>query len=342
MLMTVLVWPSVNWVVPGAIQSGVRSSGRHIGRELRYKASGQSDFAEQHSTAVTPSQIFLPAVAWSMLADGAGAQEVVAAAQEAHPDAGGLGALPWLGIAAVLAVIAAAVTAGEGTGDGVVDKTEVTDYFNSVGFSRWSRIYSESENINFVQQDIRDGHAETVNKILGWLNSQVKGKSVCDAGCGTGSLSIPLAARGAHVSGSDISSAMASEAERRAKETLTADVPMPEFKTSDLEALDGSYDCVCCVDVLIHYPPQRLQQMVTHLASLSNDRVILSFAPKTWYYQLLKRIGELFPGPAKTTRAYLHDEALVEDALAKAGFKVTRRDLTATSFYFSRLLEARK
>jgi len=95
------------------------------------------------------------------------------------------------------------------------------------------------------------------------------------------------------------------------------------------------------VDVLIHYPPERLDAMVGNLARLSKDRLILSFAPKTWYYVALKRLGELFPGKSKTTRAYLHEEETVESALRQAGFEVTRREMTSTNFYFSRLLEAR-
>lgn len=42
----------------------------------------------------------------------------------------------------------------------------------------------------------------------------------------------------------------------------------------------------------------------------------------------------------QATRAYLHREEDVEAALQRAGFKVTKREMTATSFYFSRLLEA--
>ena len=82
--------------------------------------------------------------------------------------------------------------------------------------------------------------------------------------------------------------------------------------------------------------------MIKHLASLADERLIISFAPYTPYYAVLKRIGELFPGPSKATRAYLHREDDVEAALARAGFKVTKREMTATSFYFSRLLEAKR
>ena len=48
------------------------------------------------------------------------------------------------------------------------------------------------------------------------------------------------------------------------------------------------------------------------------------------------------PPTHQATRAYLHAEDDVEAALARAGFKVTKREMTATSFYFSRLLEAKR
>jgi magnesium-protoporphyrin O-methyltransferase len=51
-------------------------------------------------------------------------------------------------------------------------------------------------------------------------------------------------------------------------------------------------------------------------------------------------VGELFPGPSKATRAYLHDEAAVVAALKQAGFRLERTEMTGTNFYFSRLLEA--
>jgi magnesium-protoporphyrin O-methyltransferase len=57
---------------------------------------------------------------------------------------------------------------------------------------------------------------------------------------------------------------------------------------------------------------------------------------------LPSRVGELFPGPSKATRAYLHAETDVEAALNKAGWTVTKREMTATQFYFSRLLEAKR
>ena len=65
---------------------------------------------------------------------------------------------------------------------------------------------------------------------------------------------------------------------------------------SDLESVTGKYDTVTCIDVLIHYPEEKMQEMIRHLASISNERIIVSFAPKLWYYELLKKIGSYFPG----------------------------------------------
>ena len=203
------------------------------------------------------------------------------------------------------------------------EKEAVKAYFNNVGFDRWSRIYSESDDVNSVQRDIREGHAVTVEKVLGWLSeSSLKGVSVCDAGCGTGSLAIPLAFKGAAVTATDISSAMADEASRRYEaEAAAPNAPPrpatpPTFAAKSLDELSGGpWDVVTCIDVLIHYPQAKVDAMLGSLVGKATKKVVLSFAPSTPYYEVLKRVGELFPKGAKATRAYLHTEADVEAAL---------------------------
>lgn len=225
------------------------------------------------------------------------------------------------------------------------EKAVVRNYFNTQGFERWRRIYGETDDVNSVQLDIRQGHAQTVEKVMRFLKDRpLEGVTICDAGCGTGSLSIPLALEGAEVYASDISSAMVDEAAKRAEAALKSnanDKPtqVPKFEARDLESISGKYDTVACLDVLIHYPQDKAGGMVQHLASLAENRLILSFAPYTLYYAVLKRIGELFPGPSKATRAYLHAEEDVEAALKEVGWVVKRKEMTGTKFYFSRLLE---
>ena len=219
------------------------------------------------------------------------------------------------------------------------DKTIVKDYFNTAGFDRWRRIYGEGDDVNKVQRDIRIGHQRTIDLVLYWfkVDKNLEGRSICDAGCGVGSLSLPLAAQGANVEASDISEKMVGEAIARAQDCGIGN--NLKLETKDLEAINGSYDTVICLDVLIHYPDDEMEAMLTHLASRAQDQLILSFAPKNGFYTVLKRIGEFFPGPSKATRAYLHREKDVVAILKKLGWEPKRKEFTATQFYFSRLME---
>lgn len=138
----------------------------------------------------------------------------------------------------------------------VDDKVEVKQYFDNEGFSRWNKIYSDSDDVNKVQLDIRTGHQQTIDKVLNWFSVEDNGKNtVCDAGCGVGSLAIPLSAKFKKVYASDISSSMTKEAELRAKADKIRNI---EFKVSDMETLGGSYDTVTCIDVMIHYPTDQV------------------------------------------------------------------------------------
>ncbi|MGE5660560.1 MAG: magnesium protoporphyrin IX methyltransferase [Actinomycetota bacterium] len=222
------------------------------------------------------------------------------------------------------------------------DKTIVREYFNSTGFDRWRRIYGEDD-VNKVQLDIRTGHQRTVDTVLEWLQADgtLPGLSICDAGCGVGSLSIPLVEAGALVYASDISEKMVEEAYARAAEA-GVNLNHLTFAARDLESLTGRYHTVICLDVLIHYPQEQAREMIAHLSSLAESRLILSFAPKTLALTILKKIGEFFPGPSKTTRAYQHREADIVDILQSNGFVIGRQAMTSTRFYFSRLLEANR
>jgi magnesium-protoporphyrin O-methyltransferase len=222
------------------------------------------------------------------------------------------------------------------------DKAVVKEYFNNTGFDRWQRIYGDGE-VNKVQLDIRTGHQQTVDTLLEWFQADdnLAGLSICDAGCGVGSLSIPLAQAKAIVSASDISEKMVGEAKVVAAKLL-GNNDNPTFTVQDLESLSGSYHTVVCLDVLIHYPQDKAAEMISHLASMASSRLILSFAPKTPCLSLLKKIGGFFPGASKATRAYLHKESDIVEILEAQGFKIERKVLTKKPFYFSRMLEAVK
>ena len=224
------------------------------------------------------------------------------------------------------------------------EKAEVASYFNGMGFDRWNRIYSDSDEVNKVQRNIRIGHQKTVDDVLSWLkeSGNLSQMTFCDAGCGVGSLCLPLASMGAGlISASDISQAMVDETNRRAK-ALNIDPSRLLCTTSDLESLQGSFHTVICLDVFIHYPQKPAEEMVRHLCSLTEDRLIVSFAPFTPLLALLKRVGQFFPGPSKTTRAYTLREAGIIRAANDCGFQLIRSKLNKAPFYFSQLIEFKK
>lgn len=222
------------------------------------------------------------------------------------------------------------------------DKTIVKNYFNATGFERWKNIYGDGK-VNKVQLDIRVGHQQTIDTVVGWLkdDENLSQLSICDAGCGVGSLTIPIAQEGATVFASDISAKMVGEAAQRIKQVMKNPRNI-RLAVQDLESIRGEFDTVICLDVLIHYPKEEAADMIKHLSSLTKSRLILSFAPKTFLLTILKRIGEFFPGPSKATRAYQHREEDIINILKNNGFEIKRTGMTSTNFYYSRILEAIK
>ena len=50
------------------------------------------------------------------------------------------------------------------------EKKEVKGYFETTGFDRWNRIYSDSDDVNKVQRNIRIGHQKTVDEVLSLIH----------------------------------------------------------------------------------------------------------------------------------------------------------------------------
>ncbi len=225
-----------------------------------------------------------------------------------------------------------------------LEKNEVKEYFNGTGFDRWNRIYSKSEDVNRVQKNIRIGHQKTVDDVIKWIKKypDLSKMTFCDAGCGVGSLTIPLLKIGVKdIQVSDISASMIEETKLRIKNAGLNNRKI-KYKESDLEKLTGTFDFVICLDVFIHYPQSVAEEMVKHLCDLSTSNLIVSFAPYTPLLAILKNIGKIFPGPSKTTRAYTLKENGIILAAKEKGFIVVQKKLNQAPFYFSKLIEFKK
>jgi magnesium-protoporphyrin O-methyltransferase len=102
-----------------------------------------------------------------------------------------------------------------------------------------------------------------------------------------------LAFKGAAITATDISAAMAEEAARRYEAEAGAPgaparpATPPTFAAASLDELTGGpWDVVTCIDVLIHYPQAKVDAMLASLVGKASKKVVLSFAPSTPYYEV--------------------------------------------------------
>ncbi len=216
----------------------------------------------------------------------------------------------------------------------------VCRYFETSGFSRWTAIYGQG-GIPPIWRVIRDGHDLATDCVIDWIQDDGS-RTALDAGCGTGVLSMRLSDCGYRVHGFDVSAPMVSFAEYNTKDRGRG-IP-PQFFVGDIAALDApsqSYDLVCCLDVLFHYPYAECAEMLTKLANLSAYKIIGSFALATPFNSFWMEIGKrYFHQKNRMTNLHLMTYDQVEQVLYRAGLTMMRTHRVKKFFYDSYLFEA--
>jgi magnesium-protoporphyrin O-methyltransferase len=219
-------------------------------------------------------------------------------------------------------------------------RKHVAKYFETSGFSRWTAIYGNG-GIPPIWSVIREGHQRAIDTVIEWVKNDGH-RTALDAGCGTGTLAVALSDVGYEVDGFDSSAPMISYA-KYATYGRTKGIP-PHFEVGDIHALAGegrSYDLVCCLDVLFHYPYDEVKVMLTNLASLSAKKFIGSFAVKTSMNSFWMMVGKkYFHQKNRMTSLHLLSYDEVEQVLYRAGFRMKRTRRVKRFFYDSFLFEA--
>jgi magnesium-protoporphyrin O-methyltransferase len=215
----------------------------------------------------------------------------------------------------------------------------VRRYFETSGFSRWTAIYGTGD-IPPIWKVIRDGHQRLLDHVLEWVGKD-ENVTALDAGCGTGTLAIALADSGYEVDGFDASAPMIHFA-KYINSGRTKKTP-PTFIVGDIATVEGqqkSYDLVCCLDVLFHYPLDEASAMLTRLASLSSDKLVASFALRTAANDFWMKVGTKFHSKNRMTKLFMFRFDEVERHLATLGFTITRTKRVKFFFYDSFVFEA--
>lgn len=219
-------------------------------------------------------------------------------------------------------------------------KARLRHYFDGIGFERWSAIYGQAE-LSPIRRSIREGHAAMLELAEGWLDAGGPHEGAAlDAGCGTGLFSLALARRGLSVAAADIAPQMAEATAAAAAAAGLAD--RVSCRVSDLEELGGSYALVACFDVLIHYPPALFAPMLSHLAGLSTDTLLFTYAPSTPLLAAMHRAAAIFPKSQRRTDIQMIPEGLVRSTLHGCGMRLSRSQRVSRGFYHVTLVEAKR
>ena len=136
-------------------------------------------------------------------------------------------------------------------------------------------IYGHEINIAYSSFVFGDGAHETTRFLLYFLNRYADGKTVIDAGCGTGILAIFAAKRGARsVTAIDIDQ----NAVECAKENIRLNEVDVEVYRTAIDALKISADIVTA-----NFARHEAMYLLPHMAKASNDLIIT-----TWYKEIPK------------------------------------------------------
>lgn len=223
-------------------------------------------------------------------------------------------------------------------------KLRLRDYFDGLGFDRWSAIYGEGE-LSGVRRTIREGHARMLALAESWLAERfppellsTRPATLLDAGCGTGLFATAQARRGFGVTAVDIAPQMVMAAGERARALGVAE--RVRLHVGDADELGGEYDAVVCFDVLIHYPRPALEAMLANLARRARGPLLFTYAPHEPLLAALHWLGGRFPSASRRTDIQMTPEPVVRSALAAQGMTVRRSAQVRSGFYHVNLVEA--
>ena len=213
-------------------------------------------------------------------------------------------------------------------------------YFDATASKTWAQLTSDAP-VSRIRETVRAGRDQMRAAILSWLPADFAGRSLLDAGCGTGALAVEAARRGASVTAIDIAGSLVGIARERAPKDLAGAI---DFRVGDL--LDpslGRFDHVVAMDSLIHYPTEEILGVLSQLAPRIQNSIVFTFAPRTPMLSLMHAAGKLFPKADRAPAIEPVTEARLRAGVAAhaslSGWTVGRIQRIASGFYTSQAME---
>lgn len=221
-------------------------------------------------------------------------------------------------------------------------RDQLTTYFDDTAAAAW-RALTSTDPVSRIRATVRAGRDDMRRTLLDWLPADLSGRTLLDAGCGTGALSIDAARRGAKVIAIDVAANLVEVAGRRAaREGVAGSI---EFRVGDmLTEAPANVDFTVAMDSLIHYNVDDVQDVIAGFASRSRQSVLFTSAPWTRTLAMMHFAGRLIPhrdhrAPAIEPIRVPELMASLEARLGDEDWHARRTLRIKSGFYFSQAVE---
>ena len=220
-------------------------------------------------------------------------------------------------------------------------RIEVETYFDRTAADAWSRLTSDAP-VSPIRRTVRAGRDRMRSTILDWLPENLAGKRILDAGCGAGNFAFEAAAKGAQVIAVDLSPTLIDLARTR-KPNFSSGGHV-EFRVGDMLEADGEqYDFMVAMDSLIHYDCTDGLGVLSALAENIREKMIFTFAPRTFLLGSMHSVGRLFPRRDRAPSIEPIAERKLFDLLDKdprlSRWSLSRTERVKSGFYVSQACE---
>ena len=217
---------------------------------------------------------------------------------------------------------------------------KLEQYFDRTAIDAWRRLTSYAP-VGRIRATVRAGRDDMRATLLSLLPTDLRGRRVLDAGCGSGALAVEAARRGADVVAVDLSPRLISIARDRTPDGMAGRI---DFRVGDmLDASLGRFDHVVAMDSLIHYHAADIVRVLAGFSARAQASILFTYAPRTPALAAMHAVGRLLPrgdrAPAIQPVASPRITHLIarEPHLAEWAEGRTRR--ISTGFYKSQALE---
>ena len=207
----------------------------------------------------------------------------------------------------------------------------------------WERLTSNDESLSFIRESVREGRESMQRHILERIGENLSGKSVLDAGCGTGNLAIDLAERNASVVAVDISPSLIKIArERFSRNDECKHNGEVKFVWGDMsDPSFGDFDHIVLMDSTIHYKSSNAIGLVNELCKRATESIIFTFVPVTPLLAVKFALGKFFPRGERAPAVEPSSEDAICNLISQnlRGWEISGMKRVSTYFYASQAVE---